>query len=98
MLKREDDLHNDILHKFELEKLSYSERCRLATVLVNNRKDRRYYKDHVEELEPIINHMKDPVSIKAINILKQLLGEVRKVEKYHRNRTYTPRVMKTKDM
>ena len=90
-------MHNDIMHKFELDNLSYKERCKLATTLATSRKDRRFYKDHVEELEPIVNFMSESAHTKAINNLKQLLGEVRKVEKYHSNRTYRPRRMKEKD-
>ncbi|MEE1303255.1 MAG: hypothetical protein UHD64_10770, partial [Bacteroidales bacterium] len=91
-MKEQEQLTQDYLHSLELDGLKYDERSKLATKLAINRKDRRYYKDRVEELDPIINWASDPTTVKAINQLKQALGAVRKQEGYHKDRTYYPRV------
>lgn len=93
-MKEEDKLTQDILHKFELEELDYKERNRLGTLLKTNRKNRRYYKDQVELLQPIVDFVNN--NKKTLDVLKQILGEVRKTESYHSNRTYHPKVMKEK--
>lgn len=53
-VNNQDKLTQDYLHSLELDDLKCSERSKLATKLAINRKDRRYYKDRVEELEPIV--------------------------------------------
>lgn len=92
----EDRRTSDLLHELEIENTTSNERSKLATKLRNSRRDRRYWKDIVEECEPIINFANVPVNKKVINQLKQLLGEVRKVENYHSTRTYIPKVEKEK--
>lgn len=94
-LVTQDRLTQDLLHKLELEDLKYSERGKVATQLVENRKLRRYCKDEVEELDPIIKFIQE--NKKALNEMTQLLGAVRKAEKFHTNRNYTPRVLKIKE-
>lgn len=93
-MEKQDLLTQDYLHSLELDGLNCKERSKLATKLATNRKDRRYYKDRIEELKPIIDWLSDPVNTKAINLLKQVLGEVRKQENYHKNRIYIPKVLK----
>lgn len=90
----EDKRASDLLHKLELEDLKAPERNKIATQLQINRKDRRYYKDIVEGGQPIIDFINDPQHKKTIDKLKQVLGELRKVEGYHSNRTYIPRIEK----
>lgn len=90
-MKREECLTQDYLHKLELEDLSYHERSRVALSLAENRKARRDFKDTVEELEPIVNFFEDQHNQNFIKRLRQLLGQVRKVEEKHQNRFYTPR-------
>ena len=90
--KEQEKLTQDILHKMEDEKTKNSERNKLATKLAICRRDRRYYKDRVQELEPMIKFIQE--NRKMTNVLKQVLGEVRKIERYHADRTYYPRVMR----
>ena len=90
-LDKQDKLTQDILHSMELGNLTYSERAKLATRLAVCRKDRRYYKDRIEELEPVREYLE--TNKKAYNELTRLLGTVRKIERYHSNRTYRPKVM-----
>jgi hypothetical protein len=93
----QDKLTQDYLHSLELDNLDYKERGKIATKIVTNRKDRRYYKDRVEELEPIVTFFDDPQNKKVFDKLQQVLGQVRKQEEYHKDRTYIPRVLKEQD-
>ena len=95
--EKQEALTQDFLHSLELDGLNRSERSKLATKLAVNRKDRRYYKDRVEELESVIQWATDPTNAKAINQLKQVLGACRKQENYHKDRTYTPKILKEGD-
>jgi hypothetical protein len=89
----QDKLSQDILHKLELEDLEDDELNETAVMLQTNRKDRRYYKDRIEELKPLYDFYMD--NKEAINKLKNTLGATRKAEGYHAHRTYKPRVLKT---
>jgi hypothetical protein len=102
-LKKCQDYTQDILHSLELDNLSYSDRCKLMTKLTACRKDRRYWKDQVEELEPLVSvfsitadtaHKKAEVerNAKVINLLREALGQTRRQENYHKDRKYTPRI------
>ena len=93
-VNEQDKLTQDYLHSLELDELKCSERSKLATKLATNRKDRRYYKDRVEELEPIVQFFEELQNKKMLDKLKQVLGQVRKQEGYHKDRTYVPRVLK----
>lgn len=91
-LNEADKATQDILHTFELENPDYKERAKLGKELQKIRCARRAYKDSVEELSPIVlfaANYKD-----CINKIKQLLGKVRKQERYHQNRQYFPRIIK----
>ena len=87
-----DKATQDIMHKLELEELSYKDNCKLMTQLKTIRKDRRYYKDKVEQYQIIATYYKD--NKKSVDLLKQKLGEMRKVEEYHLTRTYVPKILK----
>lgn len=93
-MKKQEQLTQDYLHSLELDDLRYDERNKIATKLATNRKDRRYFKDKVEEYEPIIKFLNEPKNKQLINQLKQVLGECRKMEGYHKDRFYIPRVLK----
>ena len=92
----QEKLTQDYLHSLELDDLKCDERSKIATKLMINRKDRRYYKDRVEEFEPIVQFFDDPQNKKVLDKLKQVLGQVRKAENYHKDRIYIPRVLKEK--
>ena len=91
---KQEALTQDYLHSLELDDLNCSERSKLATKLATNRKDRRYFKDRVEELEPIVTFFADQQNKKMFDKLTQVLGQVRKQEGYHKDRTYYPRILK----
>jgi hypothetical protein len=99
-----DKLKCDLLHKIELGQYEdRNEEKRIQTQLKYCLKDRRYYKDRVEELEPFaelfLSKEKDrenvtKTCVNAVNYIKNTLGNVRKAEDYHRERTYKPRILK----
>ncbi len=92
-MKNEERITQDYLHKLELEGLNCRERSKIATQLVHNRQARRRYKDAVEELEPIVAFFEDPKNRGVLNSMSQLLGQVRKIESYHKKRFYVPKVI-----
>jgi hypothetical protein len=95
-VNNQDKLTQDYLHSLELDDLKRDERSKVATKLMINRKDRRYYRDRVEELEPIVQFFEEPQNKKVLDKMKQVLGVVRKSELYHKDRKYIPRVLKEK--
>lgn len=104
MVNQCDKLKCDLLHKIELGLYEdANEEKRIQTQLKYCLRDRRYYKDRVEELEPFANLFlskeKERENItrtcsQAINHIKNTLGSVRRVEEYHKERTYKPRILK----
>lgn len=95
-VNNQDKLTQDFLHKLELGELKCDERSKVATKLAINRQDRRYYKDRVEELKSIVEFFNDPINKKVLDKMKQVLGETRRWESYHKDRKYIPRVLKEK--
>lgn len=91
VVKTEESRTQDLLHAIEFE-ADYSNLDGLAEKLRKSRIERRENKDIVEELEPIIDFLDIQNNKKTMDQLTQLLGRVRKVEKYHENRSYHPRV------
>lgn len=91
-VNEEDKLAGDLLHEIELDGTTRAKRSKTATALRTNRLDRRYYKDIVEEYSPLNEYLKDGNNDKAVKKLMQVLGDVRKAEKYHADRKYKPRV------
>lgn len=111
MVSQCDKLTQDLLHRLELESLSTNEKNKIATQLKYCRKDRRYWKDIVEEVESFVTMFnqteaslsdnKKKAEVEAnrrfINMLRETLGKTRKQESYHANRTYKPRIILPKD-
>ncbi len=95
-MKKEERITQDYLHMLELSELNSRERSKIATQLAANRKNRRSHKDAVEELEPIVEFFDDPRNKSVLHALSQLLGQIRKVETYHKNRFYVPKVIEGK--
>ena len=91
VIETENKRTQDLLHAIEFEPHAEA-RSKTATKLKASRKLRRESKDIAEELEPIVAFLEVPANRKVINQLGQVLGQVRKAEKYHTNRRYFPRV------
>lgn len=79
----------DYLHQIELGERK--DRAKTTTALYRNLTDRREYKDTMEILSPIASWIEKYQP--AVNALKLTLGDVRKQEKSHVNRSYHPRVV-----
>lgn len=90
-MKKEEKKLQDFLHAIEFETNS-KERSKICTKLHQSRLERRRNKDIVEELEEIVKFFQEPQHKKTLDQMTQLLGKVRKIEKYHAERTYYPRV------
>jgi hypothetical protein len=111
MVNQCDKLTQDLLHRLELENLSTGEKNKIATQLKYCRKDRRYWKDIVEETENFVNMFnqteasnsdsKKKAEVEAnkrfINMLRETLGKTRKQEGYHASRSYKPRIILPKE-
>ena len=94
-VNEKDKEAQDIMHEVELNQLKTNEKAKLMTELQNNRRERRYWKDKVDEYQPLNDYLNQSKEFKnIINQLKQILGKVRKAEKYLEERTYKPRVRK----
>ena len=94
-LKYCDDKTQDILHKLELDSLTYHETAKTAKELEAIRKRRRKAKDEIELLLPITGFLES--NKRFIDVLTQVLGEVRKIEKRHGTRRYTPRITESEE-
>lgn len=90
----QDRLTQDYLHALEINDNNKAERERITQQLIDNRRDRRFYKDRVEEIEPIVEFYNNPNNKMAFERLNQLLEALKNVEEYHKNRTYKPRVLR----
>lgn len=92
LMKKEQDKEPDFLHDFEFAR-DKAERNRLATELHQSRVCRRKYKDQMQEVEYVINFLRDPINKKYMGALRQLLGNQRKREEYlHGERHYNRKV------
>lgn len=81
-----DDKQQDILHELELVEHSYHEQARLAKSLRELRQRRRIFKDTIERLIPFVNWLED--NKRAIDGLKRVLGDMRKIDNRQDNRVY----------
>lgn len=98
IVNEKDKEVQDIMHEVELNQLKTNEKAKLMTELQNNRRERRYWKDKADEYQPLNDYLNQSKEFKnVINQLKQILGKVRKAEKYLEERTYKPRVRKVKE-
>ena len=84
----------DILHSLELDNLSQNERSKITTRLVNVRRERRGHKDLAQATEPLALFLESDKGRQMCNLLGEALGKTRKVENYHKTRTYHKRVIK----
>ncbi len=95
LLHDEEKRRTDLLHALEMEKSGYQERCKISTKLRRCLLQRRQYKDIVEELTPIADFLSQPQNKGLLDKISHVLGETRKAERYHENRAYKPRILKT---
>lgn len=94
MVGEKDKETIDFMHEVELKKLKQNEKAKMMTRLVEIRKERRYWKNKVDEYQSLNELLNDKEFKKTIEQLKQVLGKVRKAENYLEDREYKPRVKK----
>lgn len=87
----EDKRHQDLMHEIEFEE-DPDKIAEIGMRIHQNRVQRRVYKNIYEDTSPVMDFVKEPQNKKALDSARQLLGKVRKVEKYHETRTYIPRI------
>lgn len=83
----------DLLHYIELDGTTYRDRNKLATQLRNCLLERRRCKDEVELRAPVAEFLALPQNKNLLDKLGRVLGDTRKVEKHHHNRSYHPRIL-----
>ena len=90
-VNRLNGLQQDYLHMLELDGLKYGERAKVATKLMKCRQDRRDSKDMVRVLDPLIKFLESDKGRNMMNLMKEVLGKTRRVEKDMECRVYVPR-------
>lgn len=86
-----DKQQSDLIHKLELEDLSYHEKAHIALELEKNRKERRKFKDSNEVLIGMNNLLNDINNEKAIIYFAKELIRIKKLQEGQINRTYVQR-------
>lgn len=84
-----EDKTQDIMHELELVDHTYHERAKLAQELAEVRQQRRVSKNICEILAPLVTWCEKEQS--AINGLKRVLGDMRKIDERRDNRLYYKR-------
>ena len=79
----------DYEHRLELEDLDYHEQARIAGELSETLRKRRAAKDAIETLKPICDFYADPRNKSFFDALRNILGDMRKIEKWNEGRYYT---------
>ncbi len=85
-----DKYTQDLLHKLELNKLSQSDKNKIATELRHVRQDRRYYKDVVDVYQPLVDvnsEYKNSV-FKVANAISSTMSKYENLNK----RLYRPKI------
>ena len=90
-VNRLNGLQQDYLHQLELDGLNYGERAKVATKLMKCRQDRRDSKDMVRVLDPLLKYLESDKGKNMLNLMKEVLGKTRRIEKEMEHRVYVPR-------
>lgn len=88
----EQQITQDLLHAIEFAN-NCKEWYRLSTQLHYSRVRRRQYKNTIEVLRPLIEFSKSPDNKKCLNVLRNIIGESRKVKSHVGDKTYHPRIL-----
>jgi hypothetical protein len=87
-LKEYNNATQDILHDLELNEHTPEEKTALTDEMIEVRRERRIDKNTFEVTEKIKTYIDRQDIAVAIKWFGKMLGDVRKVEKYHENRSY----------
>ena len=85
-----EQLTQDLLHKLELDRLSYNEKAKLAVKLSKVRKDRRHYKNMIEIYGPLVD-LENKQGLTVARVADTLAKSRAAYEKLSK-RTYSPRI------
>ena len=97
-IDRLEKLTQDYLHTMELNDTPYKETAKIGTQIKRCRQLRRKSKDTVMVLKPLIEFIDSDKGKMAINLMREMLGKTRKVEKSMSNRAYRYRVLDKPDI
>lgn len=95
--ERLERLTQDYLHLIELSDVDCHEGAMLLAKLKACRQQRREAKDMVLVLLPVVEFLETERGKLLIGQLQQVLGKVRRAEKYIDSRTYTPKVLSAEE-
>lgn len=95
-LNVEDKRSQDLLHELELGPSKNKDR--VATKLRKSRKERRVHKDFIEINTSIYDFFVSSEGKAVMHRLEEILGCIRKQEKYTQNRIYIPRIKDDTDI
>ena len=99
IVNEKDKELSDLVHQAELNTLSQNEKAKAYTEISHNRRDRRYWKNKVDQFEPLYTFLGTSKEYKlSLEQLKQILGKVRKAEDYLENRKYKPKAKKNQQV
>lgn len=96
-MNRAEGLTQDLLHQLELQPSTYHSRANLAKRLKECRVQRRKMKDMFVVYGPVVELLRNEKGKLMVSQLQQVLGKVRKHERYLEERRYTPKVMKPEE-
>lgn len=92
-----DKSTQDYLHMLEIDNLNYAERAKLATKLQEIRKDRRYYKDTIDVLTPLIEFTNQNPWKNTLHKLNEILQKMLIAEEAMEKRSYKYRILSETD-
>ena len=96
-MNQAENLTQDYLHQLELQPSTYHGRAHLAKRLKECRVHRRRMKDMFAVYGPVVELLRNERGKLMVNQLQQVLGKVRKEERFLEERKYTPKVMKPEE-
>ena len=92
-----EELTQDYMHKLELQDHTYHERAKIASALRQCRIDRRFHKDRITILDPVVQCLTSDKGKLILSQLQQTLGAVRKAKRGTQDRRYIPRILSAEE-
>ena len=92
-----EELTQDYMHKLELQDHTYHERAKIASALRQCRIDRRFHKDRIAILDPVVQCLTSDKGKLILSQLQQTLGAVHKAERSTQDRRYIPRILSAEE-
>lgn len=90
---RMEKLTQDYLHMLEFGDLDYRKRAAVAKAIKECRMKRRNSKDVIITAEPVVDFLNGERGKILTSQLQQVLGRVRKEEKFIEQRVYVPKIL-----